>query len=77
MCRMEKRTMKNYELTLCGVKRILPFVDLENDLAFASFVIMGDTELITACAPELANKISDADVIITAERMSLLWQERV
>ena len=23
--------MKNYELTLCGVKRILPFVDLEND----------------------------------------------
>ena len=67
MCRMEKRTMKNYELTLCGVKRILPFVDLENDLAFASFVIMGDTELITACAPELANKISDADVIITAE----------
>ena len=59
--------MKNYELTLCGVKRILPFVDLENDLAFASFVIMGDTELITACAPELANKISDADVIITAE----------
>ena len=28
---------------------------------------MGDTELITACAPELANKISDADVIITAE----------
>ena len=36
-------------------------------MAFASFVIMGDTELITACAPELANKISDADVIITAE----------
>lgn len=35
MCRMEKRTMKNYELTLCGVKRILPFVDLENDEAVA------------------------------------------
>ena len=38
----------------------------EDNLAFASFVIMGDTELITACAPELAEKIGDVDVIITA-----------
>lgn len=59
--------MKTYELNLCGVKRELPFVDLKDNLAFASFVIMGDTELITACAPELAAKIGDVDVIITAE----------
>lgn len=59
--------MKTYELNLCGVTRILPFVDLENNMAFASFVIMGDTELILACAPELADKIGDVDVIITAE----------
>lgn len=59
--------MKTYELNLCGVTRELPFVDLEDDLAFASFVIMGDTELIEACAPELAAKIGDVDVIITAE----------
>lgn len=59
--------MKYYELNLCGVMRELPFIDLEDNLAFASFVIMGDTELITACAPELAEKIGDVDVIITAE----------
>ena len=49
--------MKNYELNLFGVKRELPFIDLEDNLAFASFVIMGDTELIMACAPKLAEKI--------------------
>lgn len=59
--------MKKYELNLCGVKRELPFVDLEDNLAFASFVIMGDTELVTACAPELVEQIGDVDVIITAE----------
>lgn len=51
--------MDTYELKLCGVKRELPFIDLEDNLAFASFVIMGDTELITACAPELAEKIGE------------------
>ena len=60
-------TMKTYELNLCGVKRELPFVDLEGGMAFASFVIMGDTELVTACAPKLAERIGDVDVIVTAE----------
>lgn len=59
--------MKTYELNLCGVKRELPFVDLEDNMAFASFVIMGDTELVMACAPRLAEMIGDVDVIITAE----------
>lgn len=59
--------MKTYELNLFGVKRELPFIDLEGGKAFASFVIMGDTELIAACAPELAKRIGDVDVIITAE----------
>jgi adenine phosphoribosyltransferase len=59
--------MESYELELFGVKRKLPFIDLEDNLAFASFVIMGDTELIMACAPKLAEKIGDVDVIITAE----------
>lgn len=59
--------MRTYELDLFGVKRELPFIDLEDKMAFASFVIMGDTELIMACAPELAKRIGDVDVIITAE----------
>lgn len=59
--------MKTYELNLCGVRRELPFVDLEDNLAFASFVIMGDTELVAACAPKLVEQIGDVDVIITAE----------
>ena len=46
--------MESYELELFGVKRKLPFINLEDNLAFASFVIMGVMELIMACAPMLA-----------------------
>lgn len=59
--------MQTYELKLCGVKRELSFVELEGGRAFASFVLMGDTELVTACAPELAARIGAVDVIVTAE----------
>ncbi len=56
-----------YELNLCGVTRHLPFIDINETTAFASFVILGDTELVAAVAPEIAGKISGVDVIVTAE----------
>jgi adenine phosphoribosyltransferase len=59
--------MKQYELSLCGVKRTLPFIDINETTAFASFVILGDTELISACAPSLARQIGSVDAIVTAE----------
>lgn len=48
--------MKTYNMTLCNVDRTLPFIPISEDMAFASFVVLGDTELVSACAPELAKK---------------------
>lgn len=59
--------MKEYKMELCGVKRTLPFIAINEEMAFASFVILGDTELVSACAPQLAEKIGEVDAIVTAE----------
>ena len=55
--------MKQYEIELCGVTRTLPFVPISDTMAFASFVILGDTELVSACAPALAEKIGPVDAV--------------
>ena len=59
--------MQKYELEVAGLKRELPFVDISDGLAFASFVVISDTELIEHCAPLLAEKIGECDAIVTAE----------
>ena len=59
--------MKNYQMELCGVQRTLPFIPISDDMAFASFVVLGDTELVSACAPVLAEKIGPVDAVVTAE----------
>lgn len=59
--------MQEYELKVAGLKRCLPFVDINDELAFASFVVISDTELIEKCAPLLAKKIGECDAIVTAE----------
>lgn len=59
--------MKKYEINLCGVTRTLPFIDINETTAFASFVVLGDTELVGACAPALAEQIGSADAVVTAE----------
>ena len=51
--------MKEYSMELCGVERTLPFIPINETMAFASFVILGDTELVSACAPKLAEMIGD------------------
>ena len=42
--------MKEYSMELCGVKRTLPFIPISEEMAFASFVVLGDTELVSAHA---------------------------
>ena len=59
--------MQKYELNVAGLKRYLPFVDINDELAYASFVVISDTELIEKCAPLLVEKIGDCDAIVTAE----------
>lgn len=59
--------MKEYVMEIVGIRRILPFVDIDDHLAFASFVVLSDVELIRAVAPLLAEKIRDCEMIVTAE----------
>ena len=59
--------MDHYSIEVAGVKRDLPFVDISDDLAYASFVVISDTELVSKAAPLLAEKIGRCDMIVTAE----------
>lgn len=57
----------NYELNICGLKRLLPIMKINDNTSIASFVLLGDTELISKTAPFLAGKLPEVDVLITAE----------
>ena len=65
--------MKAYEMELCGVRRTLPFIPINDTTAFASFVVLSDTELVSACAPEMARRIGAVDAIVTAEAKGIAW----
>ena len=56
-----------YELNVAGVTRQLPIIQIAPNLAIASFVILGDCELVTAAAPLLAEKLPQVDYLVTAE----------
>jgi adenine phosphoribosyltransferase len=59
--------MNTYRLKVAGVERLLPIVPLNEELSIASFVILGDTELVVAAAAQLAKKIPPVDLLVTAE----------
>mgnify|MGYP000541423206 CR=1 FL=1 len=63
--------MKEYSMELCGVKRTLPFIPISEEMAFASFVVLGDTELVSACAPELAAK-SEKSMPLSPQKRKVL-----
>lgn len=56
-----------YTLNVAGVTRELPIIQISKDLAIASFVILGDTELVCAAAPKIVEKLPEIDILITAE----------
>ncbi len=56
-----------YELKVAGLTRQLPIIQINEKLKIASFVILGETELVIACASELVKKLPKADLLITAE----------
>ncbi|SFQ43966.1 phosphoribosyltransferase family protein [Caldicoprobacter faecalis] len=58
---------KTYTLHVAGVTRELPIVKISDDLAIASFVILGDTELVCAAAAQLVKKLPPVDILVTAE----------
>ena len=59
--------MKYFDFEICGVKRKLPYVKIADDKALASFVVISDTELVQAVAPELVKRLPEVDYLMTAE----------
>ena len=59
--------MKYFDFEIMGLKRKLPYVQVGENLALASFVVLSDTELIRTVAPELLKRLPEVDVLMTAE----------
>ncbi len=62
---------KYYTLELAGLKRQLPILKLNDSLSIASFVILGDTELVISVVPELIKLLPEVDVLVAAEAKSI------
>ncbi|MGE8205319.1 phosphoribosyltransferase family protein [Heyndrickxia sp. NPDC080065] len=56
-----------YKLKVAGIERELPIISISEELSIASFVILGDTELVSHTAPKLAEKLPPVDFLVTAE----------
>jgi len=62
-----------YPIEIGGVKRDLVLFEVKPGLKIAIIDILGDTELVQACARELADRLQkiDFDVLVTAESKSI------
>lgn len=59
--------MQYYDLKVANLERKLPIIRITDTLAIASFVILGDSELVIRAAEELKKRIPEVDYLITAE----------
>ena len=68
---MSKR--ETYSIEIAGIKRELPLFEIKPGLRIAILNILGDTELVQACARELGKKLKDIeyDILVTAEAKSI------
>ena len=64
---------ETYEIEIAGLKRNLRLFEIKPGLKIAILNILGDTELVQACAKALHKKLKDVnfDVIVTAEAKSI------
>lgn len=59
---------KTYELEVCGLKRQLPLIAINDSTAIASFVLLGDAELTHYAAKDLLKLLPESfDYIVTME----------
>lgn len=68
--RIERRAdMENrfYEMNIVGCIRKLPIFRISDQMSIASFVLLGDAELVVKAAAKLVEKIPEVDYLITAE----------
>ncbi|MBQ9714158.1 MAG: adenine phosphoribosyltransferase [Clostridia bacterium] len=63
--------MKFHTVDICGFKAQLPILHLSSGIGIAFFNLHGDSDLTEHCAKELAKKLTDCDVLITAESKGL------
>jgi adenine phosphoribosyltransferase len=64
---------QTYDIEIAGLKRSLRLFEVKPGLRIALLNILGDTELVEACAKALAKKLKDVeyDVLVTAEAKSI------
>lgn len=64
---------QTYPVDIAGLKRELPLFEVGPGLRIAVLNILGDTELVQACASALAEKLSEIeyDLLVTAEAKSI------
>jgi len=64
---------ETYAVEIAGIERDLRLFEVKPGLKIAILNILGDTELVQACAKELAVKLKDTDydVLVTAEAKSI------
>ncbi len=64
---------ETYPIEIAGLKRDLRLFEVAPGLRIAILNILGDTELVQACAKELTKKLKgiDYDVLVTAEAKSI------
>ena len=66
-------TRDTYAIEIAGLKRDLRLFEVAPGLRIAILNILGDTELVQACAKELDKKLKhiDYDILVTAEAKSI------
>ena len=64
---------ETYDIEIAGLKRSLRLFEIKPGLKIAILNILGDTDLVQACAKALNKKLKDVkyDVIVTAEAKSI------
>jgi adenine phosphoribosyltransferase len=64
---------ETYAITIAGLERHLRLFEIKPGLRIAILNILGDTDLVQACARELAARLKDVqfDVLVTAEAKSI------
>lgn len=66
-------TRQTYAVNIAGLERQLPLFEVAPGLHIAVLNILGDTELVQACARALAGKLAsiEYDIFVTAEAKSI------
>lgn len=64
---------ETYSVDIAGLKRDLPLFEVAPGLRIAVLNVLGDTELVQACARELAHRLKPIsfDLLVTAEAKSI------